>query len=188
MIVYLKYDINTTSKLFLKHHLSTLKIDFTISNTNEIEFSEHLTLDSKLKLQELLAQFQIEIVNDTNLDTIQRIKMCIDEMLKDKEAVKVTASHYLADKLNYSYAYLSNLFSEATHSSIENYIILRKVDLVKEFLLNTNLTLTEIAYELNYSSVAHLSGQFKKTTGLTTSAFKRIVEKRKQYLTTIVND
>jgi AraC-like DNA-binding protein len=94
-----------------------------------------------------------------------------------EETVKI--STYLARKLNYSYSYLSSHFSENTFTSIENFIILRKVDLVKDFLCNTDLTLTEIAYHLKYSSVAHLSSQFKKTTGLTPTTFQRIIEKRK---------
>ncbi|WGH75374.1 AraC family transcriptional regulator [Tenacibaculum tangerinum] len=180
MRIYLKFDANAVLKNLLVQQLNTLNLEYTLHNTQEIIFNKELSLAEKTHVQELLEPFNIYITNDLKLNIIQRIKICIDNMLKDEDAVKITASHYLSDKLNYSYAYLSNLFSEATYTSIENYIILRKVDLVKDFLVESDLTLTEIAYKLNYSSVAHLSSQFKKTTGLTTSTFKRIIEKRNQ--------
>ena len=92
----------------------------------------------------------------------------------------VATSAYLADVLNHSYGYLSNLFSEITYSTIENYIIFQKIERVKQMTISENYTLTEISYKLNYSSVAHLSNQFKKTTGLTPSAFQRIVKKKRE--------
>ena len=82
--------------------------------------------------------------------------------------------------MNLSYGYISNLFSEYTFSSIENYFIIQKIERAKKLIIEEDLTLTEISYKLNYSSVAHLSGQFKKTTGLTPSMFKRIIEKRRE--------
>lgn len=180
MKVYLKFDANIALKSFLNHHLRELDLPFSLTNSQEVVFEKELSLSEKEKIKELLTPFKIELVNDGKLDIVQRIKISIDEMLRDEQATRMNTSDYLSNKLNYSYAYLSNLFSETNHTSIENYIILRKVDIVKELLVNTNLTLTEVAYRLNYSSVAHLSGQFKKATGLTTSTFKRIVEKRNQ--------
>lgn len=87
---------------------------------------------------------------------------------------------YLAEKLNHSYGYISNLFSELTYTSIENYIILQKIEYTKQLIINNQLSLTEIAYKLNYSSVAHLSTQFKNTTGITPSAFQRIIKRRRE--------
>ena len=98
--------------------------------------------------------------------------------MEHKEVQTKNVSDYLSEELDYSYAYLSSLFSEATYSSIESFIILRRVDMAKDLLLKTDKSLTEIAFDLNYSSVAHLSSQFKKTTGLTPSAFQRIIQKR----------
>jgi AraC-like DNA-binding protein len=92
-------------------------------------------------------------------------------------------SLYLAEKLNHSYGYLANAFSEVTYSSIENFIIMQKIERAKQLMINGDLTLTEISYKLNYSSVAHLSNQFKKTTGLTPSAFQRIIVKRRNTVT-----
>jgi AraC-like DNA-binding protein len=92
----------------------------------------------------------------------------------------VTTSVYIADKLNHSYGYLSSLFSEITFTSIENYVIIQKIERAKQMLASETLTLTEISYQLNYSSVAHLSNQFKKMTGITPSAFQRIIKKRRE--------
>ncbi len=91
-------------------------------------------------------------------------------------AVKISA--YIAERVNYSYGYLAALFSEITYTSIENFIILQKIERAKQMILTGDLTLTEIAFRLNYSSVAHLSSQFKKTTGLTPSVFQSIIKKK----------
>jgi AraC-like DNA-binding protein len=93
--------------------------------------------------------------------------------------INVKSSVYLADKLEHSYGYLSNLFSEVTYTSIENFIIIQKIEYAKRLIIKSDMTLTEIAFKLSYSSVAHLSTQFKNTTGITPSAFQRIIEKRR---------
>jgi len=112
---------------------------------------------------------------------VQKIKdLIIDMVFNENANVNVKSSVYLAEKLGHSYGYLSNLFSEVTYSSIENFIIIQKIEYAKQLLLNTELNLTEIAFKLNYSSVAHLSTQFKNTTGITPSAFQRIIFKRRK--------
>ena len=114
---------------------------------------------------------------------VQKIKDAIVEMVYEKDKLPVTTtSIYLADKLNLSYGYLSNIFSEYTYTSIENYIIIQKIERAKKLIIDEEFNLTEISYKLNYSSLAHLSSQFKKITGLTPSVFKRIVNKRKALL------
>jgi len=94
--------------------------------------------------------------------------------------VQVKSSVYLSEKLGHSYGYLSNLFSEVTYTSVENFIILQKIEYTKQLIINENKSLTEIAFQLNYSSVEHLSTQFKNTTGITPSAFQRIIAKRRE--------
>ena len=107
--------------------------------------------------------------------TFDRIKKVIVEMVHyTEEPLKINFSDYLSEKLDYDYTYLSNLFSEVTGITIEHYIITHKIERVKELLMYDELTLTEISYLLNYSSVAHLSNQFKKETGMTPSEFKRL--------------
>ncbi|GAL68574.1 hypothetical protein JCM19301_16 [Jejuia pallidilutea] len=177
----MKYDFDTLCKNFVSEHLDALDISYTIHSVNEVTVNGDLN-DNKYKtLTTALQKYGIEILTNQKSTLVERIKHAIDCMLKDEKSKHLKLSSYLADTLNYSYTYLSTVFSENTYTSIENYAILRKVDLAKEFMCNTNLTLTEIAYRLNYSSVAHLSGQFKKTTGLTPSAFINIMKKKKQY-------
>ena len=111
---------------------------------------------------------------------VQKIKDAIVEMVFSEKGVNVKASVYLAEKLNHSYGYMSSLFSEVTYTSIENFIILQKIERAKQLIINDKMTLTEIAYKLNYSSVAHLSTQFKNTTGITPSQFQKIIQKRRE--------
>lgn len=127
--------------------------------------------------------YGIEVVENPKLALVQRIKdVIIDLVFNDETTVNVKTSVYLAEALDQNYSYLSNLFSEITFTSIENYIILQKIEYTKLLITKEELTLTEIAYKLDYSSVAHLSKQFKNTTGITPSAFQRIISKRKQAL------
>tara|TARA_R110002073_G_scaffold72537_1_gene177090 strand:+ start:53186 stop:53743 length:558 start_codon:yes stop_codon:yes gene_type:complete len=181
MKIYVTFDINSTRNAILKEQLDKLGVDYTIEASNEINFNEKLTTDQESLLAESFIKYGITIIDNQKSELVQRIKDSINEMLEDDEASLYKVSSYLADKLNYSYAYLSNFFSENTYTSIENFVILKKVDYAKELIANTDLTLTEIAYRLNYSSVAHLSGQFKKTTGLTPSVFQKIIKKRKAF-------
>jgi AraC-like DNA-binding protein len=180
MTVFVRYDFHFLCKTVLKELLDARGLSYEMNGSGEVEIRDELTAEQKVELTLALEKYGIEIIEDQKTALVQRIKIAIDEMLEDDTARLQKFSCYLADKLNYSYTYLSTLFSEATFTSIENFIILRKVDHVKELMSNTELTLTEIAYKLDYSSVAHLSGQFKKTTGLTPTAFQNILEKRKE--------
>ena len=101
-------------------------------------------------------------------------------VFNDENAINIKSSVYLSEKLKHSFGYLSNLFSEVTYTSIENFIILQKIERVKQLIIINELSLTEIAYLLSYSSVAHLSTQFKNTTGITPSTFQRIIKKRRE--------
>ena len=113
---------------------------------------------------------------------VQKIKDAIIELVYMDDNNNFKSSVFLAEKLNHSYGYLSNVFSEVTYSSIENFIILQKIERAKQLMLVNEMSLTEIAFLLNYSSVAHLSTQFKNTTGITPSAFQRIIKKRRENL------
>ncbi len=180
MILNIKFDYMMICKTILKEQLDALDLDYTIKSLGEIEFKKNPTETQFLKITEAFEKYGIELLVDSRNVLVQRIKDAITSLLNSTEdARKYNISTYLTEELNYSYSYLSTLFSEATHSSIENFIILKKIDLAKHMIIHKNLTLTEIAYSLNYSSVAHLSAQFKKTTGLTPSAFQRIIKKRK---------
>ncbi|NNF20188.1 MAG: helix-turn-helix transcriptional regulator [Flavobacteriaceae bacterium] len=132
-------------------------------------------------LQEDLSVLGITIINDHKHGLVQKIKKAITTYLIDGESVKdVKLSTYLADTCNYSYAHLSSTFSEVTYSSIENFVILKKIEVAKKHLNTGNYTLTEIAHKLGYSSVAHLSNQFKNTTGLSPTLYREIIRQKKE--------
>lgn len=181
MKVFLKFDFNTVGKKVLEAKLDELNIKYKILGFSEVEFLEKLTPEKYFALNASLNDYGIEIVKNEKSILVQKIKdVIIDMVFNENTNVNVKSSVYISEKLGHSYGYLSNLFSEITYSSIENFIIIQKIEYSKQLLLNTELNLTEIAFKLNYSSVAHLSTQFKNTTGITPSAFQRIIFKRRE--------
>lgn len=183
MKVYLKYDMNVIFKKTLEEQLNKLKIEYSINGLGEVEFKQTLSIQKMKELSLMLSIYGIQIINDYKTEIIQRIKDAIKEMILDTNINKhYKTSVYLAEKLGYSYTYLSSIFSEETYTSIENFVILNRVDHAKNLILEDTLTLTEIADAIGYSSVAHLSAQFKKTTGLTPTVFQKIVKQRKKTL------
>ncbi len=188
MNILIKYDISLTCKAILQEQLEKLAIDFNIIGLNEIEFKKDLLPEQTELLKSFLLKYGIEIIENQKTALVQKIKDAITDMVwSDDILPNIATSAYLADTLNHSYGYLSNLFSEITYSTIENYIIFQKIERVKQMTISGNYTLTEISYQLNYSSVAHLSNQFKKTTGLTPSAFQRIVKKKRENRAAVSN-
>lgn len=174
-------DHTVICKTVLKEQLAKLNLEYSLNHLREITFKNTLRPEQKERLGNALKKYGITILEDRQTVLVQQIKDLIVELINNSaKNKKYNVSTYLSNQLNYSYAHLSTLFSEITHSSIENFIILKKIDAAKQMIIEKNLTLTEIAYRLNYSSVAHLSAQFKKTTGLTPSAFQRIIKKRNE--------
>lgn len=182
MKINLKYNYKVVCETLVREQFKKFNISFSSPDTGEFEILSELTKETKVALTQSLNKYGITVLEGQKETLVDRIKNTIDEMLLDDDARHLKVSSYLADKLGYTYSHLSSVFSENTYSSIENYLILRKVDLVKELLQEGNLNLTQIAFKLNYSSVAHLSGQFKKTTGLTPSSFQRIMERKKEVI------
>lgn len=180
MKLYLKFDFNKIAKIALEKQLEQYKIKYKTISFGEIEVLERVSDENFSELQSSLNDSGIEIVENQKSILVQKIKDTIIEMVHSPEIVNVKSSVYLAEKLNHSYGYISNLFSEVTYTSIENFIIIQKIELTKQLIIAGELSLTEIAYQLSYSSVAHLSTQFKNTTGITPSAFQRIIAKRKE--------
>ncbi|MCM4166993.1 HTH-type transcriptional activator RhaR [Arenibacter antarcticus] len=181
MRVYVKFDFNKICKTVLREQLDILGLEYIIHGVGEVEFKRSPSLIEKQNITSTLDLYGIEIMDDQQVALVQRIKDIITEWVHDEEGPKrYNFSTHLSEKLDYSYTYLSSIFSETTYSSIENFIILKKIEYAKSLIINSDLTLTEIAYKLNYSSVAHLSAQFKKTTGLTPSSFQKIIQKRKE--------
>jgi AraC-like DNA-binding protein len=182
MKLFIKFDINTICSLFLKEKLEEQNMNFTTLGFGEIELDENLSVEALEALKNNLNPFGFEVVENQKSVLVQKIKDAIIELVYMDDNNNFKSSVFLAEKLNHSYGYLSNVFSEVTYSSIENFIILQKIERAKQLMLVNEMSLTEIAFLLNYSSVAHLSTQFKNTTGITPSAFQRIIKKRRENL------
>ena len=181
MKIFIKFDFNTICNKILEEKLEECQVKHRILGFGEVEFLEKISAEKMKSFSSSLQHYGIEIVENQKTILIQKIKDAIVEMVFSEDAsINVKSSVYLAEKLNHSYGYLSNLFSDVTYTSIENFIIIQKIEYTKQLIINEQLSLTEIAFKLNYSSVAHLSSQFKNTTGITPSAFQRIIKRRRE--------
>lgn len=185
MKLYFKYDTYQACTVILQEKLDSIGVTYEIIGMGEVEIKSVLSEELSNRLNAELKRYGIEIITNQKSKLIQRIKDLVIEMIySDDKLPALKFSVYLSEKLNHSPGYLSNLFSEVTYSSIENFIIMQKIERVKQLIIADELTLTEISYKLNYSSVAHLSNQFKQNTGLTPTAFQRIIRKRRGDLVT----
>jgi AraC-like DNA-binding protein len=184
-----KYDVQLVCKKVIEQELLGLGIKYAFIGNGELELRGDVLPEVLEDLNKRLVEYGINIINNQRDSLIQKIKETIIEMIYSEGGPpNEKTSEYLSKRLHFSYGYLSNLFSEVTWTTIENFIILQKIERAKELLISGNYTLTEIAYKLDYSSVAHLSNQFKKTTGLTPSSFRRIIERRKEYFKSILEE
>lgn len=160
-----------------------MKISVLSIKLGEVELSKTLENLEKKQLSEKLKALGFELLDDKISKTIERIKnRIIDLVHHQNEQLKINLSSYLSEDLNQDYSALSNLFSETEGITIEHYFIAQKIERVKELLIYNELSLSEIAFQLNYSSVAHLSNQFKKTTGITPTQFKQLKEKKRKQI------
>jgi AraC-like DNA-binding protein len=161
--------------------LNRLQISYTSIRLGEVELTESISDDHLVQLSTALRSIGFAMADDRKSRIIEKIKNMIIALVHHaKEPLKVNLSDYIASQLNYDYNYLSHLFSEIQGTTIEQYFIAQKIERVKELLVYDELSLSEIAYQLGYSSVGHLSNQFKKVTGLTPTYFKNIrSDKRK---------
>lgn len=182
MKLFLKVDQNFLVNKILNEKLSEFDVKYTVVNVNEVLFLETIESEKYSKICDVLDEYGFEVIENQKNILVQKIKDLIVETINKEEALNIKFSSFLADNLGHSYGYLSNLFSEVTYTSIENFIIIQKIEIAKQLIANSKMSLTEIAYKLNYSSVAHLSSQFKNTTGITPSAFQRIISKRRELL------
>ncbi|MCE7065229.1 AraC family transcriptional regulator [Dyadobacter sp. CY326] len=180
MKIYIKYMVSRRCKLMVKAELEALGLCHSIIELGEVELDEDLTEQQRELLHLALLKSGLELMEDKKARLIEKIKTTIIEMIYcDDEVPKLNNSAFLEEKLAYDYSYLANIFSEVTATTIEHYIIAHKIERVKELLIYDELNLTQISYLLNYSSVAHLSFQFKKVTGLTASFFKGLKHKKR---------
>ncbi len=171
--------VSLRCKMTVKEELLNLGLKYVALDLGAVEVLEDISKKQHAQLKCNLLKSGLELLDDKKSILIDRIKNVIIEMIHySDELPRVNYSDYISKKLDYDYTYLSNIFSEVKGTTIQNYIILHKIEKVKELLLYNELNLTEIAFQLHYSSVAHLSNQFKKVTGLSPSFYKRLKEKR----------
>lgn len=172
--------ISNRCKMVVKEELKNLGLHFIFVDLGEIEIMEDLTGEQRDQLKMALLPSGLELMDDKRAILIEKIKNVIIEMIHNlNDSIKVNHSDYISEKLKMDYTYLSNVFTEVKGITIQQYIIIHKIEKVKELMMYDELNLTEIAYQLNYSSVAHLSNQFKKITGFPPSHFKQLKEKRR---------
>jgi YesN/AraC family two-component response regulator len=165
--------------MIVKSELENMGLHPIIVELGEVTIVEDITPEMQSKLSKSLLKYGFELLEDKKSILIERIKNIIVEMIHySEEPPLLNFSSFLSEKMKYDYNYLSNLFSEVKGTTIEHYIISHKIERAKELLIYNELSLTEIADKLHYSSVAHLSNQFKKVTGLTPSFFKKMKHKR----------
>lgn len=179
MKIYIKYMVSLRCKLMVKEILGKNHIKFTLVDLGVVEINEELNDKKREKLKVALRRCGFELLDDKKSILIEKIKNVIIEMIHYTDDVpKQNYSDYISEKLHYDYTYLSNVFSEVKGITVQQYIIIHKIERVKELLLYDELNLTEISRKMHYSSVSHLSTQFKKITGLSPSYYKLLKEKR----------
>lgn len=173
--------VSLRCKMVVKDILEQVGIPYLSVELGEVNTCEELTAEQLKLLKERLQCAELELMDDKKAQLIEKIKGVVIEMVHyDEELPKVKFSVYLSHKLDHNYTYLANLFSETEGTTIEHFMILHKIEKVKELIMYNDLNLSEIAIKLHYSSVAHLSHQFKKVTGLTPSFFRKLKNKKRK--------
>ena len=161
--------------MIVKSELKKLGVNYLYVELGEAEIQEDLTAEQHATIDSALRYTGLELMDDKKAILVEKIKAVIIELVHyTEDPIKVNLSDYISEKLKHDYTYLANLFSEVKGTTIEKFYLSHKLERVKELLVYDDLTLSEIAYKLHYSSVAHLSNQFKKMTGLTPSHFKNL--------------
>jgi AraC-like DNA-binding protein len=186
--IHIKYMVSARCKMVVKEALKAMGLHFVIVDLGEVDIMENITATQREEIKKTLYEAGLELMEDKRAILLEKIKLAIIDVVHYREEdVKINFSHYLSEKLQYDYTHLANVFSEASGTTIEQYMIAQKVERIKELITYDELNITEIAWKMNYSSVAHLSNQFKKVTGLSPSHFKKIKEKKRQPLEDVGN-
>lgn len=186
MILYIKYMVSLRCKMMVEQELKKIGLQHLVVDLGSVEILETITTEQREALKVNLLRSGLELLDDKKSILIEKITNVIIEMIHyQDELPKVNYSDYLAEKLDYDYTYLSNVFSEVKGINIQQFVIHHKIERVKELLLYEDLNLTEISYKMHYSSVSHLSNQFKKVTGLSPSFYKKLRRKRERNLENI---
>lgn len=172
--------VSARCKMAVKEELKKMGLHFVLVELGEIDIMEDISSEQREELKAALLATGLELMDDKRSILIEKIKNAVIEMVHHSdEIIKTNFSEYLSEKLNYDYTYLANLFSEVQGTTIAQFLISHKVERIKELIIYDELNISEIAWKMNYSSVAHLSNQFKKVTGLSPSHFKQLKDKRR---------
>ena len=183
MKLYIKNMVSIRCKMVVKSELEKLNLKYKSVELGEVEMEQAIDAWQRDTLRTALLTYGLVVMDDKRSILVEKIKTLIIEMIHyNDELPDVNYSVYISEKLNYNYTYLANLFAEVKGTTIEHFIILHKIEKVKELIIYDELSLTEIASLMKYSSAAHLSKQFKKITGLTPSYFKQMKNKRRNPL------
>ncbi|WP_312334853.1 AraC family transcriptional regulator [Sphingobacterium sp.] len=181
--IFIKNMVCNRCIMVVQNELDKLGLEVKNIRLGEVTLEQEPTTEEKKKLEEALIPLGFQLIDDKKSRIIEKIKNAIIELVHHQDSeIKTNLSDVLSSKLHHDYNYLSNLFSEVEGTTIEKYFIAQKVEKVKELLVYDELSLSEIAFRLNYSSVAYLSNQFKKVTGLSPSHFKQIREDKRKSL------
>lgn len=172
--------VSARCKMVVKEELKKLGLHFIVVDLGEVEIMENISPEEREQLKIAFQNDGFELMDDKRAVLIEKIKNAIVQMVHyTDDPIKINFSDYLSEKLNHDYTYLANLFSEVQGTTIEQFVINHKIERIKELIIYDELNITEIAWKMNYSSVAHLSNQFKKMTGLSPSHFKQLKVKRR---------
>lgn len=172
--------VSNRCKMTVKEELKKLGLHFVLVELGEVDIMEDISPEQREEIKTVLLNSGFELMDDKKAVLVEKIKNTIIEIVHHSdENIKIKFSDYLSEKLNHNYTFLANLFSEVRGITIEQFMIAHKVEKIKELILYDELNITEIAWKMNYSSVAHLSNQFKKVTGLTPSHFKQLKDKKR---------
>jgi len=183
MKLFIKYMVSLRCKMIVKEELRKLGLNYVLVDLGMVEILEDISDQQRQQLSKNLLKSGLELLENKKSILIEKIKNVITEMIHYSDEIpRVNYSDYISEKLSYNYNYLANIFSEVKGITIQQYIIIHKIERVKELILYDELSLSEISHKLHYSSPAHLSNQFKKITGLTPSYYKKMKQKRNRNL------
>lgn len=186
MKLFIKNMVSDRCKMIVRSELEKLGLHYILLELGELEIMETISAEQRDLLNISLNNSGLALLDDKKSILVEKIKTTIINLVHYSEKqLKINLSEYLSQKINYDYTYLANLFSENHGITIEHFFLIHKVERIKELLIYNELNVTEIAAKLHYSSVAHLSNQFKKMTGLTPSHYKRLKLKRRKPLESV---
>ncbi len=183
MKLFIKNMVCNRCKMVVKSELEKFGLHPISVELGEVELAEELNEQKKTQLNERLLSFGFALMDDKKIRIIEKIKNLIVDLVQNKNSqLKTNLSDYLSKELHHDYTYITNLFSQVEGTTIEQYFIAQKIERVKELLVYDESSLSQIADDMGYSSVSHLSKQFKKVTGLTPSHFKQLRENKRKPL------